>query len=169
MAAMNEPESRLDFVNQMIQQWNDRIQEAEQDMVEYTENTPNPTASRVQFLRGKIDRARNSLEPYIVERQQLIEGRAPGLRQRVRSRRRSSSHGRFRRRSPGHSPGHSPGRSLSRSPNRGTLRRSLSRSPNRGTLSRSPSRSASRSLSRSPNRGTRRRSRCPQGSNCTVS
>ena len=155
MAALNTPESaalrRRVFVDQTIQLWTGRVKEAEQALVEYTENTPNPVASRVQVLRRAIERARNSLDTFVVEREQLREGRVPiGLRQRVVN------------------------RSLSRSPSpRRSRRRSRSRRGRSSSSNSSRSRSRNRGLSRGfvyppPNR-TRRRSRCPQGSNCSIS
>ena len=170
MAALNTPESaalrRRVFVDQTIQHWTTQVEEAEQALVEYRENTPNPIASRIEVLRRNIERARNSLDTFVVEREQLMQERqVPRQRSPNRSLRRRSF-GRIR----GRSLSSSPSRSRSRSRSRG---RSRSRSS-----SRSRSRSSSRSSSRNrglmprvmypPNR-TRRRSRCPRGSNCAIS
>lgn len=135
---MNDPVSqRRVFVDQTIRHWTNKLEEAEQALVEYMENTREPVASRERELRKRIHFCRNTLERFVDERNGIREERAPApvLRQRAR-----------------HNP--FPIRRHSRS------------------TSRSRSRSSSRSTSRSPNRanrGTRRRSRCPRGSNCTIS
>ena len=150
MAALNGnapvPRRRV-FVDQTIQHWTTELEEAQQAFVEYMENTREPEASRERELRKRIDYCRTMLARFVAERAEFTEGRAPVLRQRVGRR----PFVPFRRRS------HSRGRRSSRVSSR-------SSSSSRSSRSSSSSRG-----SRSPNRGTRRRSRCPRGSNCTIS
>ena len=147
---MNEDHRKI-YLDQTIRHLTDRLQAAEQELVEYRENTPNPVASRIQVLRVKIERARDSLDTFVVQREHLLQERS-GLRRRVRSRSptrrlRSRSRGRSSSRDRSRSRGRSSSRSRSRSQNRGNMPPRVFAPPNR----------------------TRRRSRCPQGSNCTVS
>ncbi len=150
---MNDPVSvRRFFVDQTIQHWTHQLEEAEQALVEYMENTREPLASRERALRKRIHFCRNTLARFVDERNGIREERAPApvLRQRAR-----------------HNP--FPIRRHSRSRSRS---RSSSRSRGSSRSSRSSASSGSSGSSRSPNRanrGTRRRSRCPRGSNCTIS